>query len=127
LGYYLGSIAASVAAMAALVQFGHDVGAPGLAAASAAFFAAYHLAFLWYWRKLDEIAREAHRFAILWGGLITVYAGSVAVITFSFHPAAFPFQTMAPGEAFSLGLAIPIVLMSVLLLAGWAWWWLRRR
>ena len=87
--------------------------------------AAYSLS---YWRRLDEAAREAHKWAWYWGGSIGLL------------PAGFLAATPTPGvrlagelgfktgpELLQFGAMGVVGCMIVGYLVAWGFWWLRRR
>jgi hypothetical protein len=125
--YYLGSIVVAVGFAFSLKHFGSDLGPLAVAGAGTALCAAAHLAFLWYWRQLDETAREAHRYAVFWGSLLSMGPVLVAMMTLRLHPEIFPVTQAPPGVIFAFGLAAPMILWAAAILIGWSYWWLRRR
>ena len=84
---------------------------------------------IWWWRGIDEAAREAHKWAWWWGGSGGMALGAVVLITLTARDGVLP--------AASLGLSAADLIvggmMTILLfqLAGytiaWAAWWLKRR
>jgi hypothetical protein len=124
--YYFGSVAVGVVVMLALRRFGGDLGPIAVAGVSTALIVTANLAFLGYWRALDEVAREAHRYAVFWGTLAAIGVVAVAVITLRLHPEIFPAVDAPPGTIFAFGMLAPLVLLTVAILAGWCFWWLRR-
>ena len=77
------------------------------------------------WRRLDEAAREAHKWAWYWGGS----AGLIAVLAMLllgdriFDTAAIIGLT----NSFESGIIAVLILQVVGYLIAWAYWWLRRR
>ncbi len=112
--------------------FGDMPGPAGLAITAASITAAMAVAFaacIWWWRGIDEAAREAHKWAWWWGGSGGMAAGIVLLTTLTVR-----------GDETSLadvGLSVPDLIVTgmwaVLLfqLAGysvaWAVWWLKHR
>ncbi|MGX1744962.1 MULTISPECIES: hypothetical protein [unclassified Brevundimonas] len=79
-------------------------------AAGLAVFLALHT--LYWWRSLDEAAREAHKWAWWWGGNLGLVAGGAAVVIAALAgvnllPAALPHTDAA--------------------LIAWCGWWIARR
>jgi hypothetical protein len=94
---------------------------------------------LWFagmaWRRTDEAAREAHKFAAFWGtpfGFLALILGFPAVAVLMFHVPLHP-----PAELFTAarehwGLIMVGIVMAALAqvlgyLVAWAGWWLKRR
>ena len=85
---------------------------------------------VWWWRHLDEAAREAHKWAWFWGGTSGMAVGAVLLMVLSLRREEVVLPQWAgetPPELLLNGM------MAILLfqLAGyglaWAWWWLGRR
>ncbi len=94
---------------------------------------------LWFagmaWRRTDEAAREAHKFAVFWGApfalLALILALPVVAITV-FHVQLHPGAQLFTAGREHLGLVMAGVLLAGLAQAAgygvvWAGWWLRRR
>lgn len=84
---------------------------------------------IWWWRRLDEAAREAHKWAWYWGGSAGMVVGLASILTLTTRDvdlARFLPADANPGDMIVGGM------MSILLfqLAGytlaWGWWWLAR-
>ena len=84
---------------------------------------------IWWWRGIDEAAREAHKWAWWWGGSGGMALGGVVLVTLTARDGG------VPAESLGLSAADLVVggMMTILLfqLAGytiaWAAWWLKRR
>lgn len=85
---------------------------------------------IWWWRRVDEAAREAHKWSWFWGGSCGMLVGFVFMLTLSVRDTALSLPVWvgsSPVEILNAGM------MSILLfqLAGyaiaWAWWWWTRR
>ena len=118
---------------AASAFLGDQPGPVGTAMTAALVTAAMAVAFtacVWWWRGIDEAAREAHKWAWWWGGSGGMAVGAVVLLTLMLRaeeqslPAGLG---TAPADIFVSGM------MSILLfqLAGyslaWAGWWLKHR
>ena len=125
--YYGGSLVLAVPAGLLLKRYGSEVGPLGIIGLGAVLFAAAHMAFLWYWRGLDEAARAAHKDAFFWGGLVAIYLISLAMLVLRFEPGLLPVAPTALGTAFALGMATSIFIFVTVALAAWGVWWIRRR
>jgi hypothetical protein len=77
------------------------------------------------WRRLDEAAREAHKWAWYWGGS----AGLVAVLAMlMLGDRAFDLAAdVGLTNSFESGITAVLLLQVIGYLIAWAWWWLRRR
>ena len=82
-----------------------------------------------YWRRLDEAAREAHKFAWYWGGSVGVGVALVIAITLAKTDlVAVGFAgSSTPGELVSLGMMAAMGLQVACYLVVWAGWWLSKR
>lgn len=83
---------------------------------------------LW-WRRLDEAAREAHKWAWYWGGSLGMVVGLVGVLTLSaravdISPLFRP--DMRPVDLIVAGMMSILVFQIVGYALAWAWWWLGR-
>jgi len=117
---------------AARAVIGDAPGALGLLLTAAIMSVAMAVAFaacIWWWRGIDEAAREAHKWAWWWGGSGGMAVGAILLLTLTFGDDA-----STPAE---VGLTAPDLvaggMFAVLLfqLAGysvaWAIWWLKHR
>lgn len=75
---------------------------------------------LWWWSRLDEAAREAHKWAWWWGGSAGLMVAALGLLTVMLRGGAAD-ADMADG--------MTVVLLCQVLGYGvaWAFWWLRRR
>lgn len=84
----------------------------------------------WWWRSIDEAAREAHKWAWWWGGSSGMAVG-MGVLVFLAHGGGAPLITAGSGAAPADVMAAGILLIVGLQLVGyalaWAFWWWRRR
>ncbi len=129
----IGSLAVGGLAGAASAVFGDQPGSVGVALTAAMISAAMAAGLagcIWWWRGIDEAAREAHKWAWWWGGTGGMALGAVLLLTLMMRAQDVPvpagFGSRAP-DLFVSGM------MSILLfqLAGyslaWAGWWLKHR
>ena len=84
---------------------------------------------VWWWRGIDEAAREAHKWAWWWGGSGGVLVGAIILLTLTFsEDAATPVEVGVSAPDLIAGGMFAILLFQ---LAGysiaWAAWWLRHR
>jgi hypothetical protein len=132
-GYYatalVGSLVIWVVLAVAILR--HAV----LAEASTAWMltAAYAAAMAWalwftwrYWRRLDEAAREAQKFAWFFGSILALIL--TAPVMLFFRLGVLPLPHAAPsGVDFALGWVFLALCQLVGFLIAWAgWWWARR-
>lgn len=107
------------------------VGAVMTAALMCAAMATAFVACVWWWRGIDEAAREAHKWAWWWGGSSGMAVGLAAVLTLTLR--ADEATTLPEGFGESSVELFASGMMSILLfqLAGyalaWAGWWLKHR
>ena len=88
---------------------------------------------VWYWRRLDETAREAQKFAWFWGSTLSllvgmlIYAGVVLVAGLNETQPAFYAAGDNPNDAFMDGVATVLGLQVTGYAVIWVFWWLRMR
>lgn len=84
----------------------------------------------WWWSRLDEAAREAHKWAWYWGGSTGMLIGLVLMMVLTLRPAdiAVP-ASLGETPADLIGAGMMAILLFQLIGYGlaWAWWWLGRR
>lgn len=137
LGGYVATMAVTllVAALAGVgsAVFGDQPGAVGLAVTVAMITAAMAVGFvacLWWWRGIDEAAREAHKWAWWWGGSGGMAVGGIVLLTLMSRADTQPLPVNGGSDASDIFVT---GMMAVLLfqLAGyalaWAGWWLKHR
>ena len=96
-------------------------------AAGLAVFLALHT--LYWWRSLDEAAKEAHKWAWWWGGNLGFIVGGAAVVIAALAgvnllPAAAPHTDAA---LIALGVAAAFAAQAVGYGIAWCGWWIARR
>ncbi|HCW50260.1 MAG TPA: hypothetical protein DGP25_09935 [Brevundimonas sp.] len=96
-------------------------------AAGLAVFLALHT--LYWWRALDEAAREAHKWAWWWGGNLGFIVGGAAVVIAALAgvnllPAAVPHTDAA---LIALGVAAAFAAQAVGYGVAWCGWWIAHR
>ena len=82
----------------------------------------------WWWSRLDEAAREAHKWAWYWGGSSGMLVGLVLMLVLTTRPAdiAIP-ASQTPADLVGAGMIIILSFQLVGYGLAWAWWWLGRR
>ncbi|MEN5144926.1 hypothetical protein [Brevundimonas diminuta] len=98
-----------------------------LLAAGLAVFIALHT--LYWWRALDEAAKEAHKWAWWWGGNLGLVGGGAGVIIAAASgvellPAALPHTDAA---LIALGVIAVFTAQAVGYGVAWCGWWIARR
>lgn len=88
------------------------------------------IACVWWWRQIDEAAREAHKWAWWWGGSAGMAVGAVLMLslmrTADDHPLPASFGS-TPGEIFGSGILSILLFQVVGYALAWAGWWLKHR
>jgi hypothetical protein len=85
------------------------------------------------WKRTDEAAREAHKFAALWGApfaLLALLVGLPIVAVTVFHAKLQPGLSHLDQSPWSLvmaGVMLSGVVQSLGYTVAWAGWWVRRR
>lgn len=93
----------------------------------AAVVGSFAVSLVW-WRRLDEVAREAHKFAWYWGGSCGLAVGLILVVFVDIGRLAPPLlEGPSVREGFVAG-ALSVMLAQIIGYgAAWAgWWWARR-
>jgi len=83
-----------------------------------------------YWRRLDEAAREAHKWSWYWGGTIGLLSLLPIFILCVFQPgfgAQIAADFGATGHELDLGIGMAILFPCIGYVLAWAFWWLKRR
>lgn len=85
---------------------------------------------IWWWRGIDEAAREAHKWAWWWGGTGGIAFGGVVLMTLMFRsdqsaiPTEFGSQ---PADIFLSGMMAVVLFQLAGYALAWAGWWLKHR
>lgn len=74
---------------------------------------------IWWWRDIDEAAREAHKWAWWWGGSVGLAAGGVIYLT----GVSRGFGSSDLGDGVVLMLGAQLLGYAI----AWGVWWLQRR
>ena len=86
---------------------------------------------LYWWRRTDEAAKEAHKWSFFWGASVGLAALGVVfpqlLIDERAVRLAAAFDFTRPGELVVFGLMLALVFQGVGYLVAWAMWWLKRR
>ena len=85
------------------------------------------LACLLYWRRIDEAAREAHKFAWYWGGSLGLAIASAVMVIVQRSNLPFLPTDMPAGELVAFGITLCMVAQVLCYGVVWVWWWLARR
>lgn len=103
-----------------------SVGAVVLAAGLAVFIALHSL---YWWRSLDEAAKEAHKWAWWWGGNLGFVAGGAAVVLAAMAGVDLLPARVPHTEAALIALGVVAVFAAQAVGYGIAWcaWWIARR
>lgn len=133
--YFLVVIAITVvsglaAGAAALV--GDQPGSFGLVLTAAFMTVAMAAAFgacVWWWRGIDEAAREAHKWAWWWGGSGGMALGAVMLLTLGIRSNDTGLEMVNSSAADLVAAGVIAILMFQLAGYGVAWaaWWLKHR
>lgn len=84
-----------------------------------------------YWRRLDEAAREAHKFAWYWGGnagiVVVMVAFSVLMTPGAANFVEGEFAGQSPSELLAFGMISALMAQVVGYVIAWVGWWIARR
>lgn len=84
---------------------------------------------VWWWRRLDEAAREAHKWAWYWGGSAGMMLGLAVVMTLAtcnVDLGGFLSVDTKPIDLIVGGMMSILLFQVVGYTLAWAWWWLAR-
>jgi len=136
-GAYLLSMGASLVlgglAGAGSVFLGDQPGPVGTAVTAAlvtAAMAAGFTACIWWWRGIDEAAREAHKWAWWWGGTGGMAVGAVLLLTLMLtaEEQSLPAKLgSTPADIFVSGMTAILLFQMAGYSLAWAGWWLKHR
>lgn len=85
---------------------------------------------IWWWRQIDEAAKEAHKWAWWWGGSGGMALGSVFLLTLMLRADTQPLPAgfgSTPSDIFVSGMMSILVFQMAGYLVAWAGWWLKHR
>lgn len=123
-------LVAGLAGVGAAV-FGEGTGW-GVFAINAAFFSVAMAAgmglCIWWWRGIDEAAREAHKVAWWWGGTGGMAVGGVILLSLSLpEEGEVLLQGLSRQDIFATGMGAIVGCQILGYTIAWAVWWLRHR
>lgn len=113
--------------------FGDQPGTVGLAITVAMISAAMAVGFaacLWWWRGIDEAAREAHKWAWWWGGSSGMAVGGVLLLTVMIRADTQPLPAglgSDPADIFASGMVAVVMFQLAGYALAWGGWWLKHR
>lgn len=83
---------------------------------------------VWWWRGIDEAAREAHKVAWWWGGTGGMAVGGVILLSIAMpDEGALLLQGMSDQDLFTAGMGAVAGCQVLGYTIAWAVWWLRHR
>lgn len=112
---------------------GDQPGPVGTAVTAALVTAAMAVGFtvcVWWWRGIDEAAREAHKWAWWWGGSGGMAVGAVLLLTLMLRAEAQPISAKfgsTPADTFVSGMMCILLFQMAGYSLAWAGWWLKHR
>jgi len=111
---------------------GDQPGPLGLALTLAFMAVAMAVAFaacIWWWRGIDEAAREAHKWAWWWGGSSGMAAGAILILTLALRDDGSPSGDVGSSAAdlFAGGMLAILLFQLAGYGVAWAAWWLKHR
>ena len=118
---------------AASAFLGDQPGPVGTAVTAALVTAAMAAGFMvcaWWWRGIDEAAREAPKWAWWWGGSGGMSVGSVLLLTLMLRAEEQPLPAgfgSNPADIFVSGMMCILLFQMAGYTLAWAGWWLKHR
>lgn len=117
---------------AASAIFGDQPGALGLALTVAFIAVAMAIALaacIWWWRGIDEAAREAHKWAWWWGGSSGMAVGAILLLTLTLRDDGSTSLDVgsSAAELVSGGMFAILLFQLAGYAVAWAAWWLKHR
>jgi hypothetical protein len=83
---------------------------------------------IWWWRGIDEAAREAHKWAWWWGGTGGMAVGAIVVLSLQLgEDVPITATNLSAGDLIAGGMMAILLFQLVGYSIGWAAWWLRHR
>lgn len=84
---------------------------------------------VWWWGRLDEAAREAHKWSWFWGGSSGMIVSAICLLTLAFRAdVSLPtWLGETPQELLVSGMMTTLSFQVIGHGVAWAWWWLGRR
>lgn len=79
-----------------------------------------------YWRRMDEVQKEAHKFAWYWGGSVGLGLAAGAMVIVQRVGIGVP-ASADPADMIALGITLCMLCQIAGYLLVWAGWWLARR
>lgn len=113
--------------------FGDQPGPIGFALTAAMISAAMAAGLagcVWWWRGIDEAAREAHKWAWWWGGTSGMAVGAVLLLTLMMRAPDFPVPAgfgSRSADVFMSGMMSILLFQVAGYALAWAGWWLKHR
>lgn len=80
---------------------------------------------IWWWSRLDEAAREAHKWAWWWGGTSGLAVAGAVMLTLSTRGLDLPVLSGGPG--LMSGMLLLMLCQTAGYAVAWVAWWLQRR
>lgn len=84
----------------------------------------------WWWSRLDEAAREAHKWAWYWGGSTGMLVGLVLMLMLTTRPGDIAIPASlgeTPADLVAAGMIMILGFQLIGYGLAWVWWWLGRR
>ena len=83
---------------------------------------------IWWWRGIDEAAREAHKWAWWWGGTGGMAVGAIVVLSLQLgEDVPITATNLSAGDLIAGGMMAILLFQVVGYSIAWAAWWLRHR
>ncbi|GAA0630082.1 hypothetical protein GCM10009422_29510 [Brevundimonas kwangchunensis] len=82
---------------------------------------------IWWWRGIDEAAREAHKWAWWWGGSSGMLVGAILLLTALNRPAEAELGGLDMNQIFAGGMVVVLLCQVIGYGIAWAVWWAQRR
>ncbi|MEN5147227.1 hypothetical protein [Brevundimonas diminuta] len=85
---------------------------------------------VWWWRHIDEAAREAHKWSWFWGGIGGIAIGAPLLLVLSMRRDEIQLPHWlgeTPPDLLLSGMMAILLFQLIGYGVAWAWWWLARR
>ncbi len=82
---------------------------------------------IWWWRRIDEAAREAHKWAWWWGGCTGALVGATILLTALSRDSGMGFGGLPLPEVLVAGMSLMFACQVIGYTVAWAVWWVKRR
>ncbi|MDQ8028096.1 MAG: hypothetical protein REJ23_05180 [Brevundimonas sp.] len=82
---------------------------------------------VWWWRRIDEAAREAHKWAWWWGGCFGLAGGGAVLLTALSRDDSLDLVGLSQSNILAAGMTLMMLCLVTGYTIAWVVWWAQRR